>query len=241
MGHLLSIIIYISILIAGTRQGKVLATEFDVVSLIPVASPTSNITEAPLEPTIENDGDDLHPTDDSVPVVDSEPIPCKPGESTGYGISRMPNSTSKVVVGTPFNVSWDYTVGVTTPPTFMDVYVQLIASGVRERWNNQIARVPAEPRWFIWTPIGFVNGRYKLRYVPDGKETFNIAADKLPCFENGESVPFVSATFSISNSRGDLGNYRDPFAPNSARKMGSGKNLWVFSIVFGMFVVIGFA
>lgn len=156
-------------------------------------------------------------SNDSSPVPTNEIVDCTPGGSTGYGLVRKPNITSMVKIGVAYNVSWDWTVTVTKPPTYLDVYVQLFAAGIAEKWNTKVAsNVPVDPRWFMWTPTGLVDGKYKLRFVPDGKETFNVPANQLPCFSNGESVPFVTAQFSISNGQGDLGVYPDPYAPSSA-------------------------
>jgi len=98
---------------------------------------------------------------------------------------------------------------------FLDVYVQLEAPGVPETWKTIVAQnVPSNPTWFLWKPTGLVDGSYKLRFVPDGKETFNVPANKLPCFASGESIPFVTAEFRITNPSGNLGSYPDPYAPN---------------------------
>jgi len=167
----------------------------------------------------------------STPVPTNEIVSCSPGILTGYGLVRKPNISSTITVGTPYNVSWDWTVTVTKPPSYLDIYIQLFANGVPEKWNTVVAKnVPSDPRWFIWTPIGLVDGKYKLRFVPEGKETFNIPANLLPCFANGESVPFVTAQFSVSNLKGDLGVYGDPYAPNSARKLSFETNLFSFLV-----------
>jgi len=168
--------------------------------------PIVTTTSSSIAPNQTQEG---QPEDDNI-------VPCTPG-ITGYG---LPNITSKVVVGTPVNVSWDYTVTVTNPPSYIDVYIQMFAPGIVEKWSIQVAKkIPSEPRWFMWTPEGLVDGKYKLRFVPDGKEIFNIPANKFPCFSNGESQPFVTALFSVSNSKGDLGVYPDPFSPNASTRL----------------------
>ena len=162
---------------------------------------------------------------DPIPVSDNsttsgeeaKPIGCTPGNSVGYMLIRKPNITSMLTVGTPYNISWDWSISVTKPPVYLDAYIQLMAPGVRTTWKQEIAKkIPVEPRWFMWTPDGLLDGKYKIRLVPDGKETFNVAANLQPCFENGASIPSVSASFSMSNPRGDLSNYPDQFPPNSS-------------------------
>jgi hypothetical protein len=70
----------------------------------------------------------------------------------------------------------------------------------------------------MWKPVGLVDGKYKLRLVPDGKETYNVPANQQPCFADGEAIPSVSAAFSISNSQGELASYPDQYPPNDSRK-----------------------
>lgn len=196
-----------------------------ILCYITIVSSQSTVVDIPV---VSNSTDDTQPEENIVP--------CVPGIHTGYGLVRKPNITSKVIVGTQFNVSWDWTVTITNPPSYLDIYIQLFAPGLVEKWSTQVAKqVPSEPRWFMWTPEGLVDGKYKLRFVPDGKETFNVPADKLPCFSNGESVPFVTAQFSVSNSKGDLGVYPDPFSPNSSRR-----NSPPFSIVLSFVTLVLF-
>ena len=95
-----------------------------------------------------------------------------------------------------------------------------MAPGVRTTWKQKIAeKQTVEPRWFMWTPEGLLDGKYKIRLVPDGKETFDVPANLRPCTGNGETIPSVSASFTLSNPRGDLANYPDQFPPNSAEKL----------------------
>lgn len=158
-------------------------------------------------------------TQTTIDSTDLEPTPiiCKPGISIGYMLIRQPNITSMMTVGNTYNVSWDWSIMVTKPPTYVDVYIQLMTPGVRTTWKQQIKmKQSVEPRWFLWKPDGMADGKYKLRLVPDGKETFNVASNLQPCFENGESIPSVSAAFTVSNPKGDLANYPDQFPPNSA-------------------------
>ena len=37
----------------------------------------------------------------------------------------------------------------------------------------------------------YLDGEYKIRLVPDGKETFNVKNDQLPCFADGEGNHFI--------------------------------------------------
>src|SRR6478609_7995112 len=210
---LLLFFVLLSIMTNGSSQS------ITTIDKVPIVTTTSSS----IAPNQTQEG---QPEDDNI-------VPCTPG-ITGYG---LPNITSKVVVGTPVNVSWDYTVTVTNPPSYIDVYIQMFAPGIVEKWSIQVAKkIPSEPRWFMWTPEGLVDGKYKLRFVPDGKETFNVPANNLPCFANGESVPFVTASFSVSNAKGDLGVYNDPYAPNASSRVTVSLNPIVALVSLGVLV-----
>lgn len=181
-----------------------------------VVTDNKNYTTSNIIPVVKDNASSTSSAS-SEPIPNEEIIPCVAGISTGFGLVRKPNITSKIQIGIPYNVSWDWTVTITKPPQYIDVYIQLMAPYVAEKWTTVVAKnIPSEPRWFMWTPEGLVDGKYKLRFVPDGKETFKVPANELPCFANGESVPFVTAAFSVSNSKGDLGVYDDPYAPSSS-------------------------
>lgn len=179
---------------------------------------------------------------DNSTIVDSEisakdsasTVVCKPGNAVGYMMIRQPNMSSLVYVNTVYNISWDYTKTVTTRPTFIDFFVQLIAPGIRVTWSKEIERnVTAEPSWFLWEPKGLVDGKYKIRLVPDGKETWNIDPGKLPCFANGESIPSVSATFTVANPRNDIVDYPDRFPPNTSSRLSLSTSIATFvGIIF---------
>lgn len=160
---------------------------------------------------------------------------CQPGINIGYMLIRKPNITSMLTIGIPYNVSWDYTTAVKKEPVFINVYIQLIASGIPVTWKNQIfSNQTATPRWFIWTPDKLVNGKYKIRIVPDGKENYNIPANLQPCFENGESLPSVSAAFTLSNPSGtNIDVSVDKYPPYS-----KGHKLTVFTFYYCIIVII---
>jgi hypothetical protein len=71
---------------------------------------------------------------------------------------------------------------------------------------------------YVWKVLNFADGNYKIRIVGDGKETFIPPAQALerqqPCFEDGEAMPGVSASFRIVNPK-DIRAYVDRFPPNS--------------------------
>lgn len=156
---------------------------------------------------------------DNTTMIESPLKICKPGNNVGYMLIRSPNITSRASVGKQMNISWDWSISVLTPPTYINAYIQLMAPGVRTTWKQIVAeKQSVNPRWFLWTPDALVDGQYKLRLVPDGKETFNIPANIQPCFANGECIPSVSASFTLSNHRGDLANYPQSYPANSAAK-----------------------
>lgn len=155
-------------------------------------------------------------TTETEPQPEPEPIPCKPGLSFGKILIRTPNATSVVFTGIKYNVSWEYDKLVTVIPSYLDVYLQM--DGVKQTWNNKIAEnVDASQRWFIWEPKAMLNGRYRMRMVPEGKETYNVPANKLPCFENGEAVPTSSwQPFKVVDPNTNSIEYPDTFGPTVA-------------------------
>jgi hypothetical protein len=67
----------------------------------------------------------------------------------------------------------------------------------------------------LWNVPSLGDGAYKVRLVADGKETFYLPAERPetpPCFEDGETLPGVSAEFRISNLRA-LSPTRDRYPP----------------------------
>ena len=181
-----------------------------IISLGPPSTPSA-VAPSPVSQTTQ-------PTQTIQQPMESI-IPCSAGNSIGYMILHQPNISSLVTTASMYNVSYDFSVAVTKPPTYLDVYLQLVATGVRTTWSNKIAsKVPTDPRWFQVKIDGVVQGKYQIRLVPDGKETFNVPANQLPCFANGEAIPSVSAIFSVSNPSGDLANYPDRYPANGSKK-----------------------
>lgn len=127
-------------------------------------------------------------------------VECVPGQTLGYMLVRQPNITSVAYVGNPYLIRWDYTITVSKEPQYVNIYLQQIAPGVRVTWKNQIA-TNVTGKYYWWQPKGMLDGKYKIRIVPNGKETYNIKASEQPCFENGESVPSVSSTFKMFNPK----------------------------------------
>lgn len=164
----------------------------------------------------QNDTVNVSPEGNNTDIAEAPPVACKPGSTVGYMIIRQPNMSSIVTVGTPYNISWQWSVAVTQIPAYVDVYVQLMTSGVTVTWKNKVlSQQSTDPSWFMWTPKAMMDGKYKMRLVPDGKETWGVPANELPCFSNGESIPSVSATFSVVNSKGELIDTRNDYMPNS--------------------------
>jgi hypothetical protein len=202
----------------GQNMSNMTMTMTTSMSSINIIVPSTTTMTLPpfstIEPTIDGNNGNNGNNDN-----DTQPILCTPGNSVGYMIIRKPNITSMIMVGTQYNVTWDWSITVTKPPNYVDVYIQLIAQDITTTWKRQGAQhVPVNPRWFIWKPDGMVDGKYKLRLVPDGKETYNIAANLQPCFSNGEAIPSVSAAFTVTNSKGDIGTYPDQFPPNKSQR-----------------------
>ena len=198
---------------------------------------SSTSTTSGTQPTATVDPQQPSASNDTEVIEEPAPVACTPGISVGYMLIWQPNITSIVNVGRKYNVSWEYTKTVNKPPSFLDVYVQNLATAVT--WKNRIAQnIPTEPRWFWWTPVGLADGRYKIRLVPDGKETFNVKANEQPCFSNGESIPSVSAVFNVVNPKGPLGEYPESFPANSGAADSKSISRWQFwlGIVIGAFV-----
>lgn len=145
-------------------------------------------TETPLTPLPE------------VESHEDKVVECVAGQTLGYMLVRQPNITSVAYVGNPYLIRWDYTMTVTKEPQYVNIYLQQIASGVRVTWKNQIAS-NVTGRYYWWQPKGMLDGKYKIRIVPNGKETYNVKASEQPCFENGEAVPSVSSTFKMFNPK----------------------------------------
>jgi hypothetical protein len=129
---------------------------------------------------------------------------CVQGQVFGYATFVTPNMTSKAYVGNSFNISWKFTPNVKKLPDYVDLKLQMLASKVEVDWNTVIAsQVPTIPMYYIWTPKNALDGSYKLRLVPNGKETFILPSEQLskkqPCFEAGEAVPSVSSSFRLIN------------------------------------------
>lgn len=180
-------------------------------------STTSSMSELPSTITKET------PTStETTPLSDLDShedkvVECVAGQTLGYMLVRQPNITSVAYVGNPYLIRWDYTITVSKQPEYVDIYLQQVAPGVRVTWKNQIAR-NVTGRYFWWQPKGMLDGKYKIRIVPNGKETYNVKASEQPCFENGEAVPSVSSTFKMFNpkvsdidSTSPLGKY-DPYS-----------------------------
>lgn len=173
---------------------------------------------------------------DNSTTIEQASLACVPGISLGYLLIRQPNMSSIVTVGNSMNVSWDWSVSVKKIPQYVDVYIQLIAPGFPVTWKQQLIKQQAvNPRWFIFKVQGLADGKYKIRLVPDGKETYNVRADALPCFADGEAIPSVSSSFSVANSAGEIGNYPDLFPPNSVDKLSIGLHVIVLVVLVIIF------
>jgi hypothetical protein len=65
-----------------------------------------------------------------------------------------------------------------------------------------------------WSVSSVADGAYKLRVVPDGKETANKKQDEYPCFADGEAMPGTSAEFRVTRST-VIFETKDRFPPTS--------------------------
>lgn len=154
---------------------------------------------------------------------------CISGINLGYMIIHQPNATSLYIIGKTYNISWVWSNMVTEIPSHIDVYIQ--NTNVQITWNNQIlSKQSVIKQWFLWTPNELIDGKYKIRLVPDGKENFN---NPDICYKDGECLPSVSATFLITNptSNYDDTNISDPYPPNSSSKKIYNK-YFIYIIIF---------
>ncbi len=67
----------------------------------------------------------------------------------------------------------------------------------------------------IWNIPILTDGDYKMRITPDKKETFYLSNERPEtpvCFEDGETMPGVSAVFRVANVR-EIAGYKDRYGP----------------------------
>lgn len=164
----------------------------------------------------------------STPDQPPEKPACMQGQVFGYALMPSFNISSKVYTGNPYNISWKFTNNVKKSPDFINIKLQMLDPKIQVDWANVIGEnIPNEPSWWIWTPKSSLDGNYKIRIVPNGKETFirpiDMLTKKQPCFEDGEAIPSVSSTFRLINPKESIdssGSYSSQFGPSTGSALG---------------------
>ncbi len=130
-------------------------------------------------------------------------------------------------MGSKSLIEWKYTPLVTRPPATVDLKIQAIGEGIVERWETTVLRaIPLQNATRIeWTVSSLNDGKYKLRLVPEGKETFGVALDKMPCFADGQAIPGNSGEFKVVNPV-ILTSAPDPLPPNTSAAGGERAGSW---------------
>jgi hypothetical protein len=123
---------------------------------------------------------------------------CTKGTSVGSFLIQTPNRSSIFVVGSHGLIKWKYTSPVKQLPKFLDIKIQLIQEGVPYTWSKSVVQnlnISDGATAYNWTVQPLNDGLYKLRLIPDGKETFNVGSDKMPCFSDGEALVSIIYSF----------------------------------------------
>ncbi|KAI9193158.1 uncharacterized protein BJ171DRAFT_412586, partial [Polychytrium aggregatum] len=150
----------------------------------------------------------------------ASPSPCVPGTVLGSFIISAPNISSIFLVGSTVTITWKYSPTVTKPPKTINAFYQDVS--ITTTWSNKIGiGLTTTNNTLQWTIPPLLDGKYEVRLVPDGKETFNIPQDQMPCFSNGEALPAVSGAFSIQNPI-YVSPTVDRFPPNTSHAVRSG-------------------
>ncbi|KAJ3111228.1 hypothetical protein HDU96_005885 [Phlyctochytrium bullatum] len=188
----------------------------------PVPTPTTDAYASfslSLDPT---DAPDVEPESrpHPKPAPKSKPAaPCRNHRGTRVGqvVVLSPNASSIVLSGSRYTVRWTYTPFVERPPAWVDIKVNSVDGA--QVWTGVIgSRVNVstggDVNEWIWEVGAFAVGSYRVRVVPEGKETANRRVDDLPCFADGEALPGTSRAFKISRDF-DLDPAKDRFPPKS--------------------------
>ena len=133
----------------------------------------------------------INQTDSETGTIADDTSTCIRGVKVGTTIIDTPNRTSILTVGGHALIKWHYTDTVSSKPKFLDIKLQLIQDGVGFTWDKYVVQnlnLSQGASAYNWTIQPLNDGQYKLRFVPDGKETFNVEGDKMPCFADGESL-----------------------------------------------------
>ncbi|KAJ3207890.1 hypothetical protein HDU67_007165 [Dinochytrium kinnereticum] len=149
-------------------------------------------------------------------VVIKEKDKCrnKRGVKIGQIIVGQPNVSSIVMVGSVAMVSWQYTPLVKNFPKQVDIKINSVDG--QQFWTNAIVsslNVSNGARGWLWRVGQFADGSYRLRVVPDGKETAGKKQDELPCFFDGDPLPGNSAIFKITRTF-EFDGSKDRFPPS---------------------------
>jgi hypothetical protein len=134
--------------------------------------------------------------EDSGTTSDDTSKVCIKGVKVGQFIIDTPNRSSIAVVGSNFLIQWKYSNGVSSPPKTIDIKIQ--KDGVEYIWDKYVVRnlsLDNGATAFMWKVQPLNDGPYKIRMVPEGKETYGIKQDEMPCFADGEVL--VSDSFNL--------------------------------------------
>ncbi|KAI9332293.1 hypothetical protein DFJ73DRAFT_855861 [Zopfochytrium polystomum] len=129
---------------------------------------------------------------------------CKPGTKLGQTIVTQPNISSIVMIGggAPFLVQWTYTALATRRPQTVDIKINT-AAGDQKFQRVLVSGLDVsggETAW-RWNVEALADDAYKLRVVPDGKETLGKQQSDYPCFQDGDALPGTSGEFNVATDR----------------------------------------
>lgn len=168
-------------------------------------------------------------------VIPSPAVKCVPGVKLGVMNILTPNSSTVITTGTNITVTWQYSALVKNYPRWIDVVLQSTEPGIVATWSNKIAsKVMIDSPSFLWIINTMSDGRYKLRIIPESKETFNIPANLMPCFGDGDVLTANSAEFKVINPV-PFGTSKDRFPPNA---MGSGYKNGIFWFTLVITIIV---
>ncbi|KAJ3101007.1 hypothetical protein HDU97_001705 [Phlyctochytrium planicorne] len=162
----------------------------------------------------------------------------KRGTKIGQIIVTQPNISSIAIVGKELVISWYYTSLVKRLPRTVDIKINS-ADGLQS-WNERIVQnldVSNGGRAWVWKVGSYITGPFRIRIVPDGKETAGKRSDEQPCFLDGDPMPGTSAAFKISHIV-ELEIGKDRYPPNtSSSTPSSSLGFTALAVLLMLFVV----
>ncbi|KAJ1559657.1 hypothetical protein HK405_009816 [Cladochytrium tenue] len=190
------------------------------------ATSTSTSASATSSATLEATLPQLCDESDSCTTYDGACVQLGNG-TEAYIIVEEPTSSSVVLVGNAFNITWEYEDSNTTlyPAREVAIYYAMTASSstsatidvtAETYYSNLIAVVAKDATYYTWTPGSMQDGEYKLRVVADQIDPNYVALlDEFQCAFDGQPWPYTTNAFRII-SPDTLVNQTDRFPPNSA-------------------------